>query len=192
LITVLQHAGQMILQDELLSSLVHDLPFDVNDYNLCGKNGSSFLDIGSGFGKPNFHAAMQANCKSKGIEVVPARVCASMDLKFEFEDFYQKKTEKRGRRSANKRSIMASPVSKKKVEAEPKKPEPKVEPEPNGDKAQCETLIEHCDKLEEGLKEIPQMKQQVAKVVEIRDVICRFAGPGLAESGVHVIDSLSD
>ena len=106
----------MILQDEKLSSLVHDLPFDVNDYNLCGKNGSSFLDIGSGFGKPNFHAAMQANCKSRGLEVVPARVCASMDLKFEFEDYYHKKIDKSYRRSATKRSIMASPVSKKKVE----------------------------------------------------------------------------
>ena len=176
-----------------MSSLVYDLPFDVNDYNLCGKNGSSFLDIGSGFGKPNFHAAMQANCKSRGLEVVPARVCASMDLKFEFEDYYSKKADKSARRSATKRSIMASPVSKKKVEADAKKKlEIKIEPAPKPDEAKAESLIKHCDKLEEGLKEIPQMKEEVAKVVEIRDVLCRYSGPGLAESGVHAIDSLSD
>jgi hypothetical protein len=54
-----------------------DLPFPLAEYNLT--HASSFLDIGSGFGKPVFHASMQAYCRSKGIEVVPARVIFSMD-----------------------------------------------------------------------------------------------------------------
>jgi tRNA G46 methylase TrmB len=38
------------------------------------------LDIGSGFGKPNFHVALQVYPKySLGIEVVPARVIYCMD-----------------------------------------------------------------------------------------------------------------
>jgi cyclopropane fatty-acyl-phospholipid synthase-like methyltransferase len=44
---------------------------------------STFLDIGSGFGKPVFHAAMQAHCRSVGIEVVQARVVASEGIKYE-------------------------------------------------------------------------------------------------------------
>ena len=36
------------------------------------------------------------------------------------------------------------------------------------------------------------MKEEVAKVAEIKESICRFAGPGLAESGVHEINNLSD
>ena len=54
-----------------------DLPFPLTEYNLT--HASTFLDIGSGFGKPVFHASMQAYCRSKGIEVVPARVIFSMD-----------------------------------------------------------------------------------------------------------------
>ena len=54
-----------------------DLPFPLAEYNLT--HASTFLDIGSGFGKPVFHASMQAYCRSKGIEVVPARVIFSMD-----------------------------------------------------------------------------------------------------------------
>ena len=54
-----------------------DLPFPLAEYNLT--HTSTFLDIGSGFGKPVFHASMQAYCRSKGIEVVPARVIFSMD-----------------------------------------------------------------------------------------------------------------
>lgn len=38
------------------------------------ENGSSFLDIGAGFGKPNMHVAMQVGIPSIGIEIVPARV----------------------------------------------------------------------------------------------------------------------
>ena len=48
---------------------------------------TTFLDIGSGFGKPNFHAAMQIYPKeSLGIEVVPARVSFCTDQKLTFED----------------------------------------------------------------------------------------------------------
>ena len=54
-----------------------DLPFPLAENNLT--HTSTFLDIGSGFGKPVFHASMQAYCRSKGIEVVPARVIFSMD-----------------------------------------------------------------------------------------------------------------
>ena len=44
----------------------------IEKYNISSE--SRFLDVGSGFGKPVFHAAMQIGCESKGIEVVPARV----------------------------------------------------------------------------------------------------------------------
>jgi hypothetical protein len=54
-----------------------DLPFPLEEYNLT--ENSTFLDIGSGFGKPVFHASMQTYCRSKGIEVVPARVIFSID-----------------------------------------------------------------------------------------------------------------
>lgn len=47
----------------------------------------TFLDIGSGFGKPNFHAAMQLYPKeSVGIEVVPARVYVSTDTLYNLAD----------------------------------------------------------------------------------------------------------
>jgi cyclopropane fatty-acyl-phospholipid synthase-like methyltransferase len=60
------------------------LPFEWEGYNLTDR--STFLDIGSGFGKPVFHAAMQCYCLSRGIEVVPARVIASEGIKFEIEE----------------------------------------------------------------------------------------------------------
>jgi cyclopropane fatty-acyl-phospholipid synthase-like methyltransferase len=43
------------------------------------ENASTFLDIGSGFGKPVFHAAMQTACVSLGVEIVPARVTFCID-----------------------------------------------------------------------------------------------------------------
>lgn len=58
------------------------LPFPKEDYNL--KENSTFLDIGSGFGKPVFHASLLTYCLSKGIEVVPARVITSLTQKFMF------------------------------------------------------------------------------------------------------------
>jgi len=62
-----------------VSKLVDDLPFSIEEYNMSQKNKSSFLDIGSGFGKPVYHAAMQTGCSSFGIEIVPARVAFSLD-----------------------------------------------------------------------------------------------------------------
>ena len=52
------------------------------DYNMT--KDSKYLDIGSGFGKPVFHAEFQVGCESKGIEVVPARAEFCLDFFFEF------------------------------------------------------------------------------------------------------------
>jgi hypothetical protein len=55
------------------------LPFKLDEYKLQTQK-STFLDIGSGFGKPNFHCAMQIFPKeSKGVEIVPARVAITQD-----------------------------------------------------------------------------------------------------------------
>lgn len=43
-------------------------------YDMAAGSGSTFLDIGAGFGKPVFHAAIQTSCESYGVEIVPARV----------------------------------------------------------------------------------------------------------------------
>jgi hypothetical protein len=54
----------------------------LEDYDMTSH--SSFLDIGSGFGKPVFHSAFQVGCTSKGVEVVPARVEFCIDFFYEF------------------------------------------------------------------------------------------------------------
>ena len=84
----------MIKEDDSLTKLSSDLPFPIEEYNMSLENKSSFLDIGSGFGKPVYHAAMQTACKSFGVEIVPARVAFCLDSKYEFIDEYQKKVEK--------------------------------------------------------------------------------------------------
>lgn len=71
-----------------VSLILHDYHPEVShniikEYDLSDK--SAFLDIGSGFGKPNFHAALQTGCISKGIEVVPAR--AEYCIDFFWENF---------------------------------------------------------------------------------------------------------
>ena len=59
-------AGSM---DKLFKWLVYDAP---DDYRLNNK--STFLDIGSGFGKAVFHAVLRSNCSSSiGIEYVESR-----------------------------------------------------------------------------------------------------------------------
>lgn len=69
---------------------VRKLPFKPEEYRLKSDS-STFLDIGSGFGKPNFHIAMQVYPKeSIGIEIVPARVAVTLDQKLNFEDYYSK------------------------------------------------------------------------------------------------------
>lgn len=57
-----------------LSKVKNAKYYDMNA-NAC----SSFLDIGSGFGKPVFHAAIQTGCESYGIEIVPVRVSICED-----------------------------------------------------------------------------------------------------------------
>lgn len=81
----------MIKADANLSKIVSDLPYPIEEYNMSAERGSTFLDIGSGFGKPVFHAAMQTACPSYGVEIVPARVAFSDDQKYNFADYYNKK-----------------------------------------------------------------------------------------------------
>ena len=90
MMTIFQNAGTLIEQDKGLSSILDDLPFPVEEYNMKIDNKSTFLDIGSGFGKPVFHAAMQTGCESYGVEIVPARVSFCEDQKYTFEDYYNK------------------------------------------------------------------------------------------------------
>ena len=67
---------------------VKKLPFKPEEYNLVTQK-STFLDIGSGFGKPNFHVALQVFPKeSIGVEVVEARVSYSIDQRYKFEEHY--------------------------------------------------------------------------------------------------------
>ena len=47
---------------------------DAKFYDMSSEKDSTFLDIGSGFGKPVFHSAIQTGCESIGVEIVPARV----------------------------------------------------------------------------------------------------------------------
>jgi len=76
LLTKIQRCTELLLTEEQINRL----PFPKEDYNL--NENSTFLDIGSGFGKPVFHASLQTYCHSKGIEVVPARVIFSLAQKF--------------------------------------------------------------------------------------------------------------
>lgn len=85
LLSKIQRCTELLLTEEQLNRL----PFPKEDYNL--KENSTFLDIGSGFGKPVFHASLQTYCHSKGIEVVPARVIFSLDQKFQFIEARDKK-----------------------------------------------------------------------------------------------------
>jgi hypothetical protein len=52
----------------------HDLYLKYNKERYRLTEHDTFIDIGSGFGKPVYHAAMQVGCISKGVEIVPARV----------------------------------------------------------------------------------------------------------------------
>ena len=93
------------------------LPFAIKDYRLESEQ-STFLDIGSGFGKPNFHAAMQVYPKeSIGIEIVPARVNFTIDQKFEFERSYNQIVKKEAR-STKKMSAKELSTLKEKHKAQ--------------------------------------------------------------------------
>jgi hypothetical protein len=104
LINLMQNISNLIehsckYDDKFKESLV----YSPECYNLNKE--SLFLDIGSGFGKPVFHAAFQVGCESKGIEVVPARVEFCLDFYYEyvskgnffksFDDAYRPKEEKK-------------------------------------------------------------------------------------------------
>lgn len=92
------------------------LPFDLKEYRLESER-STFLDIGSGFGKPNFHAAMQVYPKeSIGIEIVPARVNYTMDQKFEFERLYLQ-NEKKENKASNRLQMKDLSALKEKQKA---------------------------------------------------------------------------
>lgn len=60
------------------------LNFSKEEYRLTEDD--TFIDIGSGFGKPVFHAALQVGCYSKGIEIVPARVTFWLDFIYVYEE----------------------------------------------------------------------------------------------------------
>lgn len=76
------------------------------------ENESTFLDIGSGFGKPVFHAAMQTGCPSIGVEIVPARVSFCQDQKYSMQDYYTKQA-KENEMKPPKMSRKSSIVSEK-------------------------------------------------------------------------------
>eukprot|EP00347_Sterkiella_histriomuscorum_P024501 403330892 len=92
LISVMQRFDT-IMREQLTDEEIQKLPFPLEEYKL--DQSSTFLDIGSGFGKPVFHASMQTYCKSKGIEVVPARVAFCLDEKCQIQDFAKKRQEKK-------------------------------------------------------------------------------------------------
>lgn len=60
------------------------LLYTAEEYNMT--TNSLFLDIGSGFGKPVYHSALQVGCESLGIECVPARVEFCIDFFYELAE----------------------------------------------------------------------------------------------------------
>ena len=116
--------------DTILSS-DSDAFFDT--YSLSQK--SYFLDIGSGFGKPIFHCALQAGCVCQGVEVVPARVEFCQDFYFEMEeenikkrqverkgseDIYLREEEDKGRKTKAKKLTSTSKLSRHKIRSKSK------------------------------------------------------------------------
>jgi hypothetical protein len=77
LLTELQRCSALLLEGDH----INHLPFALGDYDLT--ENSTFLDIGSGFGKPVFHASLQTYCHSKGIEVLAPRVAVADAIKWE-------------------------------------------------------------------------------------------------------------
>jgi len=78
LFNLFQNMSSLLETSEFSNILIGDS----TSYNMSRE--SLFLDIGSGFGKPNFHAAFQIGCESLGIEVVPARVEFCVDFYYEY------------------------------------------------------------------------------------------------------------
>jgi 16S rRNA G527 N7-methylase RsmG len=75
LLEVFQNSGSLIAERKLDRSL----GLDSTKYNMTPRNGSTFIDIGSGFGLPVFHSAIQTACKSYGVEIVVSRVSFAED-----------------------------------------------------------------------------------------------------------------
>lgn len=83
LYNLFQNISKLIVAESLSNlNFKESLLYPPSDYNM--NENSLFLDIGSGFGKPVFHSALQVGCESKGIEVVPARVEFCIDFFYEF------------------------------------------------------------------------------------------------------------
>jgi hypothetical protein len=129
LFNLMQNINKLIeikTKDTKLRSLLIGAP---ESYNM--NENSLFLDIGSGFGKPVFHAALQVDCESKGIEVVPARVEYCLDFYFEFlneklffEELEKKINEKNEEKSEKVIKNKKKNKNKKKIKPEQQKEEP--------------------------------------------------------------------
>lgn len=74
------------------------MKYKKEEYRLTADD--TFIDVGSGFGKPVFHAAMQVGWYSRGIEIVPARVEFCIDFVYEYEAKNKAKIEKEDKRIA--------------------------------------------------------------------------------------------
>lgn len=150
------------------------LPFKPQDYRLVS-NHSTFLDIGSGFGKPNFHVAMQIYPKeSIGIEIVPARVSFCIDQKFNFESQYseQAKREANSYKNASPTAIQKEGgTSKKELEA-------------------LKELAKDTDKLELKLKQTGLIKGHVQSLHKIKHDINAKVSNMLGSSGSACAESL--
>lgn len=80
LLSVFQNAGTLMAEKGIART--YGLNADV--YNMTPANQSTFIDIGSGFGLPVFHSAIQTHCKSYGVEIVVTRVTYAEDMKWNF------------------------------------------------------------------------------------------------------------
>jgi len=111
------------------------------------------LDIGSGFGKPNFHAALQVFPKeSIGVEVVEARVCYTISQKCDFEERYNAMKVKR-----EKTLLASAKVSKE-------------EDEGNSEEQikQLKKISKEVDMLESSLTNISMIKGNLKTLQKIR------------------------
>lgn len=131
---------------------IKKLPFKPEEYVLQTRK-STFLDIGSGFGKPNFHAALQVFPKeSIGVEVVEARVCYSIDQKYKFEEQYMGLKAKREKEQNSKSKIS------------------QVEDTINNDEVikQLKKIAKEVDILESSLVDVSMIKGNLKTLQKIR------------------------
>ena len=116
LLNLFQNMSALVSSNEYTKILI-DKPasYDLNQKSL-------FLDIGSGFGKPVFHAAYHSGCESLGIEVVPARVEFCLDFYYEsveggklLDEFYYTTGYKEIKMMENQQSVNRSKKVNSKV-----------------------------------------------------------------------------